>query len=203
MKRRGLSAVELIVAVMVTGMAAAIGAATLALLTDRRPAVAAPSTDIERAAAVRRTLVSWLEGAHGPLSALSGAPPAVFQLLDQTRRGRPADELDFSTSAETPLGTTDALIRLYVETDTHAAERGLIADIAPAPGASGVRIVLDSTITELDARVLTDLAGSAWLPNFLSPQAVPRGVQLRLGGTSAAISPLLRLPITVAVEAGR
>jgi hypothetical protein len=203
MNRRALSAVELMVAIAVTGMAASIGAATLALLGDRRAIVAAPPGDMERAAAVRRTLVAWLEGAHGPLSALSGAPAAVFQLLDQTRQGRPADDLLFSTSAETPLGTGDALVRLHVVPDPEAPEHGLVADIAPSPGAAGIRVVLDSTITELDARVLTDLAGPSWLPNFLSPQLVPRGVQLRLGGTSPGISPLLRLPITVAVEAGR
>lgn len=203
MSRRGVSAIELMVAIVVTAMAAAIGASTLALLTDRRASLVAASSDVERAAAVRRTLVAWLEGAHGPLSAVSGAPPAVFQLLDQTRQGRPADELLFSTSADTPLGTGDALIRLYIQSDARAPEHGLVADLAPSPGAPVMRVLLDSTVSSLDVRCLTDLAGSEWLPNFLSTQVVPRGVQLRLGGTSGGLSPLLRLPITVAIEAGR
>lgn len=204
MSRRGVTAIELIAAIAITGMAAAIGASTLALLADRRAPLLAPSSNTERAAAVRRTLVAWLEGAHGPLSPFSGAPAAVFQLLDQTRSGHPADELLFSTSAETPLGTGDALVRLHVETGAGSPERGLVADLAPSPGAPGVRVVLDSSVTELDVRTLTDLAGSRWLPGFLSTQVVPRGVRLRLGAASPeALDPLLRLPITVVLEAGR
>ena len=67
MSRRGLTAMELMVALAVTALAAAIGTATLALLVDRREPLREASSATERAAAVRQTLGAWLEDTHGPL----------------------------------------------------------------------------------------------------------------------------------------
>lgn len=205
MSRRGLTAMELIVALAVTGLAAGIGTATLAVLVDRRAPLREASSATERAAAVRRTLVAWLEDAHGPLSPLSGNTVAGFELLDLKRRGRPADELLFTTSAPTPLGTADALVRLHVDDDDRTPERGLVAELAPSPGDLPLRMELDSAVAGLEVLCLTDLGGSRkWLPSFVSSQAVPRGIELRLQPSrSAPLDPLLRLPIRVAVEAGQ
>jgi prepilin-type N-terminal cleavage/methylation domain-containing protein len=205
MSRRGLTAVELMVALAVTGLAAAIGTATLALLVDRRAPLREVSSPTERAAAVRRTLVAWLEDAHGPLSPLSGNTVAVFELLDLKRRGHPADELLFTSSAVTPLGTSDALVRLYVDDDDRTPERGLVAELTALPGDRPLRIQLDSSVTAMEVLCLTDLSGSGkWLPSFLSSQAVPRGIELQLhSAPSAPLDPLLQLPIRVAIEAGQ
>lgn len=205
MTRRGLTAVELMVALAVTGLAAAIGTATLALLVDHRAPLREVSSRNERAAAVRRTLVAWLEDAHGPLSPLSGSTVAAFELLDLKRRGHAADELLFTTSAPTPLGTSDALVRLYVDDDERTPERGLVAELTAWPGDRPLRVQLDSAVTGMEVLCLTDLSGSGkWLPSFLSPQAVPRGIQLQLQSAAMApIDPLLQLPIRVSVEAGQ
>ena len=205
MSRRGLTAMELMVALAVTALAAGVGTATLALLVDRREPLRGAASARERAAAVRRTLVAWLEDAHGPLSPLSGNTVAAFELLDMKRRGHPADELLFTTSAPTPLGTSDAMVRLYVDEDDRTPERGLVADLTAWPGDRPLRIQLDSAVTGLDVRCLTDLSGSSrWLPSFLSSQAVPRGIQLRLlSAPTATLDPLLGIPIRVAVEAGQ
>lgn len=205
MSRRGLTAIELMVALAVTGLAAAIGTATLGLLVDRRAPLREVSSPTERAAAVRRTLVAWLEDAHGPLSPLSGNTVAAFELLDLKRRGHPADELLFTTSAPTPLGTSDALVRLYVDDDQRTPERGLVAELTAWPGDRPLRMELDGAVTGMEVLCLTDLGGSGkWLPSFLSSQAVPRGIELRLRSTQLApLDPLLQLPIRVAIEAGQ
>jgi type II secretory pathway pseudopilin PulG len=205
MSRRGLTGVELVVALVVTGLAAVIGSATLALLTDRSAPLREASSATERAAAVRRTIVDWLEDAHGAQSQFSGSSAAAFELLDLRDHGRAADQLLFTTSASTPLGSGDAIVRLFVDTDSRTPERGLVAELSAWPGASVTRLELDSTVAELDIRCLTDLAGTTqWLPTFLSAQAVPRGVELRLRATHPGeLAPLLALPIRVAVEGGR
>lgn len=205
MIRRGMTVLELLVALTVTGLAASIGAATLALLTDRRAPLLETSSAAENAAAARRTMIDWIEGAHAAPSPFSGNAPAVFQLLDRTMQGQARDELLFTTSASTPLGTGDALVRLYVAVDERATRHGLMAELSEHPGGTVVHVQLDSTVTELDVRCLTDLVGTRrWVPSFLSSQVVPRGVELRLRSSRPeALHPLLRLPIRVVVEGGR
>jgi type II secretory pathway pseudopilin PulG len=204
MTRRGMTGAELLVALAVTGLAAVIGTATLALLTDRRASLRETSSATEHAAAVRHAIVAWLEDAHGAQSPFSGNEVAAFELLNLRDHGHPADQLLFTTSAPTPLGSGDAFVRLYVDSDSRTPERGLVADLSAWPGAPVTRMQLDSTVIEMDVRCLTDLAASPrWLPSFLSSQAVPRGVELRLRASTGSLAPLLQLPIRVAVEAGR
>lgn len=205
MIRRGMTVLELLVALTVTGLAASIGAATLALLADRRAPLLVTSSATENAAAARRTMIDWIEGAHAAPAPFSGNAPAVFQLLDRTVRGQARDELLFTTSAATPLGKGDALVRLYVDEGERTPRHGLVAELSEYPGGPAVYIQLDSTVTELDVRCLTDLVGTRrWVPTFLSSQVVPRGVELRLrSARPEALHPLLRLPLRVVVEAGR
>jgi prepilin-type N-terminal cleavage/methylation domain-containing protein len=205
MTRRGLTALELVVALAVLALAATIGTATLGLLADRREPLRESSSAVERSAAVRRTLVAWLEDAHAALSPFSGNTAAAFELLDVSGRGHDADELVFTTTAPTPLPARDAIVRLYVDSDDRTPERGLVAELTTWAGGPTTRIQLDSTVAEMDVRCLTDLAGSRrWVPSFLSPQVVPRGVELRLrAARGARLDPLLELPIRVVVEAGR
>lgn len=203
--RAGMTLLELLAALTVTGLAAGIGGATLALLTDRRAALQDSSRPTERAAAARRRIIGWIEGAHGAASPFSGNAPAVFQLLDRTVNGQARDELLFTTSAPTPLGAGDAFVRLYVNDQREADARGLVAEIFERPDGPGLRLLLDPAVTELDARCLTDLAGTTqWMPSFLSTQVVPRGVVLRLRAADPdSLHPLLRLPMRAVVEAGR
>ncbi|HET7188581.1 MAG TPA: prepilin-type N-terminal cleavage/methylation domain-containing protein [Gemmatimonadaceae bacterium] len=205
MIRRGMTVLELLVALTVTGLAASIGAATLALLADRRAPLLETASASENAAAARRTVIDWIEGAHAAPSPFSGNAPAVFQLLDRTVQGQARDELLFTTSAPTPLGKGDALVRLYVDATERTTQHGLVAELSEYPGGPGMRMQLDSTVTELDVRCLTDLVGTRrWVPSFLSSQVAPRGVELRLRSARAdRLHPLLRLPIRVVVEAGR
>ena len=205
MTRRGMTLVELLAALVVTALAGAVGAGTLAILSDRRASLRIAGADVVRAATIRRTIVGWLQGLHGPLSPLSGAAPATFELLDQQRRGHPADELLFTTTAETPLGAGETTIHLYVDDDDRTPERGLVAELGAAPGDVATRIELDPEVGELDIRCLTDLAGRRqWVPSFLSSQLVPRGIEIRLRARPGeTLHRLLAMPIRVVVEAGR
>ena len=204
MSRRGLTALELVVALAITGLAAGIGSATLGWLTDNRDRLRDVASRTERAAAVRRTLIEWLEGAHGAMSPYSGSTIAVFQLLNVDEHGQEADQLFFTTSARTPLGTGETVVRLYLDSDDRTPARGLVAELSSSPGGPTMRIELDSAVAEMNIRCLTDLLGSRrWLPNWTSTQLVPRAVEVKLRpARGVELDPLLRLPIHVTIEAG-
>lgn len=203
--RRGMTAVELVVALAITALAASIGGAALHVLGDQRGRLLATTERDERAAAVRRTLVAWLEGAHGSESMGIERGGVSFQLLDGTRNGRAADELLFATTAPTPLGRAEALVRLYVDADVRSPEHGLVAELTAWPGAATMRVVLDSAVTALDIRCLTELLGGRrWVESWMSPTVLPRGIELRLRTSEMSrLDPFLRRPILVAVEGGR
>ena len=204
MRRRGLTVIELIAALAITALAATIGGATLALLGDHRDRLREAAVTA-RGALVRRTVIEWLEGAHGASGLVGDSAQPAFQLFDITNRGRAVDELQFMTTAVSPSGGADMLVRLYVDAEPRTPERGLVAELATWPVVRTVRMELDSTVTELEIRCLTDLLGTRrWVSSWMSASLVPRGMELRLrAGRDAPLDPLLRLPIVVAIEGGR
>ena len=205
MNRRALTAIELVVALAVTGLAAAIGAATLGALADNGRRLNTTSDPTERAAAVRRTIVSWLEGARVSVSSSDAGASASFQVLDVSRRGRATDELLFQTTASTPLDISETLVRLYVDDDDRTPEHGLIAELSGTAVTPPLRMELDTDVAEMEVRCLTDLLGGRrWIASWLSSSLLPLGVEVTLRPVRGRqLHPLLRLPIVVAAEGGR
>lgn len=200
MIRRGLTILELAVGLTVTALAAAIGGASLATLADHRSRERHAAAALARDAAVRRTIVSWLEGAY-----VADEPGPAFELVDHTHRGRPDDELRLLTSARTPLGDGGVAVRLHVDRDEATPERGLVAELTDWQRGRVRRVELDSSVVSLDARCFTRLLGRPeWMRSWVSAVVLPAGIDLRLAAaTTEGLAPLLRLPITVAVEGGR
>ena len=201
MRRRGITLVELLVALSVTGLTVATGYASLGTLADQRDRVRSASAATVRAAAVRGEIASWIEGAY--VTGEAASPP--FQVTDHAERGHPDDELAFLTSADTPLGRGDVAVRLYVDADVHTPERGLVAELTERFGARTARVELDSSVVALDVRCLSDMRGPRqWLRSWSSGELLPLGVEIRLGsGGTGRLAPLLRVPITVALVGGR
>ena len=201
--RRGVTFLELLFGLTVIALVASIGTATLSILTRTRSRTSSNTIVLARDAALRRAIIAWLEGAHasvGANAALSGA----FQLTDASHHGRDADILVFTTSARTPLGTPETTVRLTIAEDSRTG-RGLIAELSSWPGGPASRVELDSTIVSLDVRCLTTLLGGRrWVPSWMSTSVVPRGIEVRLrGAVNQPLSPILGMPIVVAVEGGR
>lgn len=203
--RRGLTVLELMIALPIVAIVASIGSATLGLLGREQRYRRDSSEKIERPLAVRRAIVAWLEGAHGGNGAPTSATAAGFQVIDKTRGGRDADMVIFTTTAPTPLGTGETTIALYVDADSRTPEVGLTADLTSWAGGPSARLQLDSTVVALNARCLTNLLGGRrWVPSWLSPSMLPRAVELQLrGARKDALTPALQMPIVVAVEGGR
>ena len=199
-RRAGLTLVELLVALAVTGSTVGVGYATLSALADQRERVHGSSVATVRAASVRRQIVAWIEGAWVG----ADATPA-FRLSDHVTRGRADDELVFVTTAATPLGRGDVVVRLFVDRDARTPERGLVAEFIEQYGPRAARLELDSTVVALDIRCITDTRGPRErLRTWLSVAMLPLGVDVRLASAPAdRLAPLLRLPITVALQGGR
>jgi type II secretory pathway pseudopilin PulG len=197
----GMTLLELIVGLTVTGLALTAGFGALGMLGERRERLEAAMNMVARAATVRADIAAWLGDAR--LVAEEGGPN--FRGLDGVHGRTPDDDVTFLTTAPTPLGTGETIVRLYVDRDTATAERGLTAVFAEWRGAALTRVVLDSSIVGLDVRYLSGVLGRrAWLPSWISSTLLPAGVEVRLLAAPAdSLPPLLPLPILVPFRNGQ
>jgi prepilin-type N-terminal cleavage/methylation domain-containing protein len=221
--RRGMTLLELTVAMTVTGAALGVGYAAFAMLADRRMAAASNASEVARATAVRRSLQGWLASARLTIE----EDEVVFRAVDGVWRGANGDladdDLTFFTSASTPLGDGGTIVRLHVERgDTvPSSERGLVAELQNLRDARRIRFVLDTTVTIFDVAVLSSVLGDrAWQTSWVSSTILPAGVRVTLStchperseGSALSVTgdcpkhplhPLLAMPITASVENGR
>jgi len=203
--RRGVTVLELMIGLTLVALVASIGTATLSLFAREERLRRDATDDLVRELAIRRTIVAWLEGAHASRATSNGSAGAGFQLIDKTQHGRDTDVLAFTTTAPTPLGTGETTVALYVDADERTPEVGLTAELTSWPSGPSTRLQLDSTVVAMNVRCLTALLGSRrWVPSWMSTSVLPRGIELKLGGARVgAFSPVLQMPILVAVEGGR
>ena len=194
--RRGLTLIELLIALTVTGLVIGFGYAALSFMLDHRARVMVSSEEVVSAAAKRRMLVGWLRGARLPIEG-----DTTFQGLQGVDGHRPDDELTFVTGAPTPLGSAETVVRIFVDRDHKTPERGLIATfmdrnvgrvrhIEVAPDATGLEIGYLSRVT----------ANESWRASWTSTPNLPAAVRLTVSTELPDGLPLLlRPPIVVAL----
>ncbi len=195
-----MTLLELVVGLTVTGLVLTAGFGALGVLGDRRQAVEATATAEARAAAERQALVDWLGGAR--LVADEGGPE--FRGLDGVRDRMPDDQITLLTTALTPLGQGDMIVRLYVDRDSATPERGFTAAFAEWRGTAVSRVELDPRVAGFDVRYRSArLERQDWFPSWVSSTLLPAGVEIRLLPASGDSLPaLLRLPILVPLRSG-
>lgn len=196
-----MTLLELVVGLTVTGLVITAGFAALEMLGDRRQAVEAAMNLATRAANERAEIESWLAGVR--LVPEEGGPN--FRGLDGVNDRMPDDELTFLTTAPTPLGAGETIVRLYVDRDSATPEQGLTAVFAEWRGTSVRRVELDHSIAGLDARYLSTMMGERmWLASWISSTVLPAGVEFRfLAAAGDSLPPVFQVPILVPVRAGR
>ena len=221
--RRGMTLLELTVAMTVTGAALGVGYAGFGMLADRRMAAASAASEVARATAARRSLQGWLASSRLTIE----EDDVVFQAVDGVWRGANGDladdDLTFFTSASTPLGDGGTIVRLHVErADTlPSSERGLVAELRNLRDERRMRFVLDTAVATFDVAVLSSVLGDrAWQTSWVSSTILPAGVRVMLSachperseGSALAVTgdcakhlihPLLAMPITASIENGR
>ncbi len=197
-KRSGMTLLELVVALTITGMAATTGYSALTTLATHGERAGAVLDTSLRAAAERRTLSHWLAGSW--LSIEESGPP--FRGLDGVDEGRPSDDLTFLTTASTSLGSGGTVIRLYVDRDSTTPERGLVAELSRWPNGATGRLEIDPRVDGFDSRYFTRMLDQAeWLPSWISNTVLPGAVELRLfPAPSDTLPALLALPLIVPTE---
>ena len=199
--RAGMTLLELVVGLTITGLALSAGFGALAALGDRHQRMDVTMDAAAHAALVRAELVSWLGGAH--LLAEEGGPS--FRGLDGVRDRLPDDGISFLTTAPTPLGTGETVVRLFVDHDSATPQRGLTAEFLEWRGSSVSRLQLEPEVVALDVRYLSSVMGRpAWLSSWISTTLLPAGAELTLLAAEGDTLPaLLRLPVHVAFRSGQ
>jgi prepilin-type N-terminal cleavage/methylation domain-containing protein len=193
MSRRGLTLVELLVALTITGMMMTAGYGALSTMVDHRERVMTVTDAVSSAAAKRRMLIGWLRGAR-----LTIEGDATFEGLHGVDGEQPDDALTFVTNAPTPLGTGETLVRLFIDRDDKTAERGLSVALSDRKGGSVRRIEIDPHATALEIRYLSALFGSrAWLESWVSTTVLPSAVRLIVSSQQPDSLPALLRPAIV------
>lgn len=199
-RRAGMTLVELIVAITVGGLALAAGYGALSTMVDLRGRATAATESVARDVAIRRALASWLAGARLTV----GESPAEFNGLD-ARYGKLADgELTFLTTAATPIGSAETVVRLFVDRDSTTRETGLTAELRSWRGTRSQRIEIEPRVVELRFSYLTGvLGGRRWIHGWTSTSMLPAAVELTVSAAAGdSLPPLLRHPLIVAFEGG-
>jgi prepilin-type N-terminal cleavage/methylation domain-containing protein len=216
--RRGMTLMELVIGLAITGMMAAAGAGAFASLIDHRRSIREASASTERAAALREMIHSWLVagtvqiqqggGPRGLTRGIAGGAGA------QSRGGNNnnnigavsaaqaiGDEVSVTTTALNPSLLAAVRIRLYIDGDNNTPEKGLTIEYQPNLQMPLVRKMLDSTIDTLKVEFLDTRTGR-WFRSTEAATIRPRAVRLTLlGGEHGTLPPILSLPMVFTIGA--
>lgn len=169
--RRGMTLMELVIGLAITGMMAAAGAGAFTSIIAHRRIIRDASVDTERAAAFREMLETWINagtvqiqrgggprgltrGVGGGLASVSGRGGITSNTAAVSAATAIGDEITFTTTALNPAFTANVRIRLYIDGDDNTPERGLTMEYQPNLQQPLVRRMLDSTIDTLKVEFL-------------------------------------------------
>jgi len=172
--RAGFTLIEVIVALVVSGIVAAAGYGVLAGAADGRAAVAREREAKLPGPAARAALDGWLRAAA--LWEGSGE----FRGRDRRVGPLPLDELSFTVEDGGALYPGRRRVTLWIERDANRPRHGLLAEIAPADRGGAVRTDTLSVAPQaagLNVRYRTlvrmrDTWLDAWESAHLLPEAV-------------------------------
>ncbi|GJG85042.1 hypothetical protein tb265_02230 [Gemmatimonadetes bacterium T265] len=214
-RRPGMTLMELMVALAITGMMTAAGYGAFASLIDHRRALGEATARLERAAALREQLDGWLASGEvqlqqggGPTRAArtAGTPvaPNTSAAAGATANTAaaavgPDADLTLTTTAPTPSLAPSTRLRLYVDGGANTPERGLCVEYQAGPQAPLARRELDSTVTAMTVEFL-DGTTHRWVrPSEGATSSRPLAVRVTLSSADPArvdsLPAILRLPI--------
>ncbi|MEO7179302.1 MAG: prepilin-type N-terminal cleavage/methylation domain-containing protein [Gemmatimonadaceae bacterium] len=211
--RRGMTLLEVIVALTIAGSALASGAAVLGFLTDQQAQNGTQT--VVSASAVRGTIRAWTSEARlategdAEFRGRPGGAPASS--VTSMRRADESDELSFVTTAPTEVSATGTIVRLYVASADSARGRGLMAELRPwRRSGAPVTLSLAPDAVGMRVRYLSSLYGRrSWIDSWVTTSVLPAALELSIvydsttmRGEDRAARALLSTPVLVAL-AGR
>ena len=205
MKRHGMTLIELVVALAITGMAVSAGYGTFATLADRRDSAARTASAMLRESGKRASLVRWLAGARLTV----GDDHIQFRGIDGGARSGvdvvPDDDIIFFTTAATPVARAGTIVHLYIDRRDDTPERGFVAELREWKGTHAERVELVPNAVALDGTYLSGLFGQRqWLASWVSTGVVPAGARIAISASpNDSLPEVWRLPVTVSIDGER
>ncbi len=211
--RRGMTLMELVVGLAITGMMAAMGAAAFGSIVDHHKIILRSTSEMERASALREQIRSWL--ISGSIQLNTGGAPgrglgrtvifpsaaAASPLMNGssangiTAAAAAGDEITFVTTAPNPADAPSVRMRLFVDGDANTPESGLTLEYQPSTNTPLKRIQLEPSIGILTVEYL-DQRTNRWIESTQVAAFTPIAVRITMqpydGGK---IQPILQLPI--------
>ncbi|HEX6367414.1 MAG TPA: prepilin-type N-terminal cleavage/methylation domain-containing protein [Longimicrobium sp.] len=177
-RRAGFTLIEVIVALVVSGVVAAAGYGVLAGTADGRAAVAREREARLPGPAVRGALDGWLRSA----ALWEGSGP--FRGRDRRIGPLPVDELSFTVDDGGALYPGRRRVTLWIERDRTRRPHGLLAEIAPAERRDAERtdtLELAPTAAGLNVRYRAKVRmKDAWLDGWESERVLPEALELEV-----------------------
>jgi len=211
--RHGMTLMELVIGLAITGMMATTGAVAFESIIDHRRFIRTASVETERSAALRDMIRGWINGGSiqiqqgggprgpnrgvgpgGAAGAGRGGAAGMNSVAAVSAAQASGDELTFTTSEINPSLQANVRIRLYVDADDNTPEKGLTIEYQPSTFQPLVRRMLDSTIDTLHVEYL-DRRTNRWIDASQGATVTPRAARLTLASGLAKLPPLLRVPL--------
>jgi len=200
-RRAGMTFMELLVGLTLTGVMAAAGVAAFGSIIDHRRVIKESTVAMERAAALRELLGVWI-GSGTPLIQQGGVPriggrassvTAVSQTISAAASS--GDELSFVTTALTPALTPSIRMRLFIDEDDGTPERGLTIEYQASNQSPLVRRELEPSIGALKVEYL-DQRTNRWRPASEAAAIQPIALRLALFPPEhGELPPMLQVPL--------
>ena len=208
--RRGMTLMELVIGLAITGMMASAGAVAFGSIIDHRRVIREASVETERSAALRDMIRGWIlagniqiqqgggpRGLNRGLGVAAGtglARGGTMSMQAVSAAVASGDEITFTTSDVNPSFLPNVRIRLYVDADDNTPEKGLTIEYQPNAQQPLVRRMLDSTIDTLHVEFL-DRRTNRWIESTQGATIQPMATRLTLASGVAKLPPILQIPM--------
>jgi prepilin-type N-terminal cleavage/methylation domain-containing protein len=216
--RKGMTLMELVVALAITGMMAAMGAATFSSIIDHRRIIVGSTGELERASALRDQIRTWMlagsvqvttggatRGIGRGFASIGGNSTAfTASSLQQsstmngtgiTAAVAGGDEITFVTTAPNPANAPSVRMRLFVDADPNTPESGLTLEYQPSTSTPLKRIQLEPSIGVLKVEFL-DQRTNQWFESTQGAAVTPIAVRISMQPYDGGRLPgILELPM--------
>ncbi len=219
---RGMTLMELVVGLAITGMMAAMGAAAFGSIIDHRRVILTSTAGMERASALRDQIRTWIlsgtvqiqtggvpQGIGRAGAQVAAAPViqsgSVAGSTSMNGTSTPGaatsaavaggDEISFVTTAPNPADAPSVRMRLFIDADPSTPETGLTLEYQASTSAPLMRVELEPSIGVLKVEFL-DQRTNQWFESTQAAAITPIAVRISMqpyeGGHLAGI---LQLPM--------
>jgi prepilin-type N-terminal cleavage/methylation domain-containing protein len=205
--RRGMTLMELMVGLVITGAMATIGAAAFGSIIDHRRIIKESTVDMERASALRDQLRLWIGSGTvliqtGGVPNIGGRASAMTSNTTISAAAGTGDEISVNTTAANPANAPSLRMRIFIDGDEGTPERGLTIEYQTSNQAPLQRLQLEPSIGGLKVEYL-DQRTNRWRPSSEAATIQPIAVRVwllpRAGGQLPAI---LQVPMVFQTSVG-